>query len=137
MVDATELDYLRTFISKVCTLSTVKHVVENGADINQIVDASKQRILVKQGEEILSISNRYIKRFKILISQPTEVLMMDTIRNLIDCIKDHNLRLAFGSYTYEPTLVFIEFISGNVGSINYKTSRWDNQIILDVTFLTS
>lgn len=137
MVDATELDYIRTFIVNACPLSTVKHVVENGNDINQIADGSFQRILVKRGELISSISNRYIRRFKVLLSQPTELLMMGTIRNLIDCIYKHGLRLAFGSYTYETTLVYIELISCNEGSINNKTGRWDNQIVIDVTFTTS
>jgi len=137
MVDATELDYIRTFIGAVCTLSTVKHVVENGKDISNIIDASFQRILVKQGELMNTSSNRYLKRFKILISQPSEVLLMGEINNLIDGIQKFQKRVGIDGYDYVSTFTWIELISCNEGKINFKTSRWDNQIIIDAKFTTS
>lgn len=134
---ATELDYIRTFISKVCTLSTVKHIVENGENISNIDDASFQRILVKQGELMSTSSNRYLKRFKVLISQPSELLLMGEINNLIDGIQKFQKRLAITDYSYVSTFTWIELVSCNEGKINFKTGRWDNQLILDAKFTTS
>lgn len=137
MADATELDYIRTFIGAVCTGSTVEHVVEHGKKTDSIIDATFQKILVKQGELIETYCNVYIKRFKILLSQPSEILLITTLNNLIDGINKFNKRLTIDSYTKPSTLIHIELVSCNEGSINYKSGKWDNQLILDVKFTTS
>ncbi len=137
MADSTELDYIRTFISKVCTASTVKHIVEHGDNVHNISDDGKQQILVKQGELLETYSNVYVKRFKVLLSQPSETLLITTLNNLIDGINKLNKRLAITSYTKPSVLIHIELISCNEGKFIFKTKRWNNQLILDVKFTTS
>jgi len=135
MADTTELDYIRTFISKVCTSNTVKHIVENGNDINNIL--GKQKILIKHGELLETFSNRYLKRFPILINEPSEVLLITTLNNLIDGIQKLQKRQTISGYTKPSTLVYIKFVTSNRGSINFKTKRWNIQVFLDVEFTTS
>lgn len=129
-----ELDYIRTFIGAVCTGSTVRHIVENGENIHSIVDASHQKILVKQGELLETSSTRYIKRFKVLVSQPSENLLITTISNLIKGIQKFQRRVVITDYTYKATFIWIELVSCNEGKVNFKSGRWDNQIILDAKF---
>jgi len=133
----TQLDDVRTFLLRVCTASTPKHVVEHGNNVHTIIDVTKQKLLVKQGELIGTDNNVYTKRYKILSSQPTEALLTTTINNLIDGINKLNLRQAIASYTRPSTLIWMELVSVNEGKVNFKNSNWDNQIILDVSYTTS
>lgn len=137
MADATELDYIRTFIGAVCTGSTVEHIVEHGEKVTSIIDATFQKILVKQGELIETYCNVYIKRFKVLLSQASEILLITTLNNLIDGIQKLNKRLSITAYTKPSTLIWIDLVSCNEGSYNYKSGNWLNQLILDVKFTTS
>lgn len=137
MVDATELDFIRTFIGAVCTLSTVKHILEHGNNVHSIGDASYQNILVKKGELMSTSSNRYLMRFKVLFSQPSETLMIGEIRNLIDGIQKFQKRVTIDGYTYESTFTWIELVSSNEGKHEFKSGLFDKMLIIDCKFTTS
>jgi len=138
MADATELEFVRTLLGAICTTSTVKHIDEHGGNVHSITDASSQKMLVKQGELINSYSDVYVKRFKVVVTQPTEALLQNTIRSLIDGIRTFQKRDTIATYTYESTFIWIELVSINVGKIHFKAGkRWDNEIIIDCKFTTS
>ncbi len=81
MVDDSELDYLRTFLTYVCPDCTVKHYSEI-RKISAINDT--RRILVFPGELISVDGKFYTKRYKIKISETSEANLMETFNNLID-----------------------------------------------------
>ena len=137
MVDATELDFIRTLLSLICTGSTVKHIIEHGKNVHSIDDITKPKILVKLGELMSTSSNRYLKRFKVLVSSPSEILLITALNNLIDGIQKFQKRLEIADYTYEGTFTWIELVSGNEGKYEYKPPLYDIQLIIDAKFTTS
>lgn len=98
MVDDSKLDYIRTFLGKCHTMATVKHVGEHGPNIDSIVDASYQRILVHPGELIGYDGSFYTERYLVKLSESSEANLTNALNNIIDGINNLNRRVPIGHY---------------------------------------
>jgi len=102
MADDSELDYIRTFLGKVHTVATVKHVGEIGR-LREIADT--QRILVNQGE-LMSIDSFHLisKRYKLEIEETSEANLTIALNNILEGIKKFNYRETITDYTRETSM---------------------------------
>ena len=134
----THLEDIRTFLGKVHTVATAKHVGEHGDVIDKIVDASFQRILVYTGEPISSNFKFYTERYKVGISETSEANLIVAFNNIIDGIEKHNNREAITGWVYAsyPTLCSFEFVYG-MEAEKARTDRWYINIFIDVVWSTS
>ena len=135
----TNLEDIRTFLGKVHTAATVKHVGEHGTKIDSIVDASFQRILVFPGELIGIDEDFYIERYLVQLSETTEANLTTALKNIIDGIVKFNKRAAITSWTYAtyPTLCHMRLANGKQSFKNFSTNRWYKDIYLDIEWSTS
>ncbi len=94
MVDDSELDYLRTFLTYACLNSTVKHFSEV-KKISAINDT--RRILIYPGE-LLSVDGKfYKKRYRVQLSEPSEANLINTFNSLINGIESLSKGITIGS----------------------------------------
>ena len=135
----TNLEDVRTFLGKVHTAATAKHVGEHGTKIDTIVDATFQRILVFPGEIIGQDFNHYTERYLVQLSETSEANLIIALNKIIDGIEDFNTRQAIGGWVYAsyPTLCSINFANGKQSFKNFSTKRWYKDIMLDFTWSTS
>lgn len=133
------MEDIRTFLGKVHIAATAKHVGEHGTDLDSIVDATFQRILVFPGELIGYNGNFYIERYLVQLSETGEATLTTAINNIIIGIKKFNKRAAIGGWVYAsyPTMCHIELANGKQSFKNFSTKRWYKDIMLDFTWSTS
>lgn len=120
------------------TLATVKHFGETSKEIDKIVDASFQRMLVYAGEPIGSNYKFYTERHKVRIAETSEANLIVAFNNIIDGIEKLNARQAITGWVYAsyPTLCSIEFVNG-MEAERARTNRWYRNIFIDVKWSTS
>ena len=135
----THLEDIRTFLGKVHTVATVKHVGEHGTNLDSIVDATFQRILVFPGELIGTNGNFYIERYLVQLSETNETTLTTAINNIFDGIEKFNKRAAIAGWVYASysTMCHIELANGKQSFKNFSTKRWYKDIMLDFTWSTS
>ena len=136
----TSLDDIRTFLGKVHTVATVKHVGEHGTKIDAIVDASFQRILVFPDEPIGQVAEDfYWMRYLVQISETTEAALTTAFNNILIGIKKFNRREAITGWVYAsyPKMCHMKFGFGKQSFKNFNTRRWYKDIFLDIEWSTS
>ena len=134
----THLEDIRTFLGKVHTAATAKHVGEHGTKIDSIVDATFQRILVFPGE-LIGHDLFYTERYLVQLSETSEANLITAFNNIIDGIKKFNRRQAITSWVYAsyPTMCHIRFANGKKAFKNFSTKRWYRDIFIDIEWSTS
>jgi len=131
MVDDSELDHVRTFLGKVHTAATVKHIEEAG-DIIKIVDATFQRMLVYPPEIIGIYSTRVEKRYLVKVSETSEANLTTAINNIQIGIEKANRRETITAWTKPASWCYIKFINSNKAFYNFKNKRYELDIYLDI-----
>lgn len=135
----TNLDDIRTFLGKVHTAATAKHVGEHGTQIDSIVDATYQRILVFPGELLGTDESFYTERYLVQLSESSEANLTTALKNIIDGIIKLNKGQAITGWVYAsyPTLCHIKLSNGKQSFKNFNTNRWYKDIYLDIEWSTS
>ena len=134
----THLDDIRTFLGKVHTVATVKHIGEHSESVDKIADASFQKIKVFAGELIGSRFSLYTERHTVRIAETSEANLIVAFNNILIGIEKHNTRQAITGWVYAsyPTLCYINFVNG-MEAEKFRTNRWYRNIFIDVTWSTS
>lgn len=134
----TDLDCVRTFLMKVHTAATTKHINE-AADITNILDASQQRMHVKQPELVGSDGDDfYWKRYKIEIEESSEANLITALNNIFIGIRKFNKRTAITGFTYASasTMCHMKFVrSDEIVAIENRI--WKCNLWIDVEWSTS
>ena len=129
MVDDSELDYVRTFIGEVMTGYTIKQYSEV-KNISLISDT--QRGLVYPGE-ILTFNDVYfVTRYKLKLSDASEAALTTGLKLLIAGAKLYNSRLT--GPTQVASMTHIRLVSGNQAYEVGNTKRWNQDIMIDITW---
>jgi len=133
----TEMDCIRTFLLAVHTDATTKHFTEQ-RNIEDIVDASGQKMLVRIGEIISRDGDFYWKRYKVQISETGEATLTTAINNIIIGIEKFNRRASIDGFTYAsaPTMCHMKFAYGNIAWEDPVNKRWACDIFIDVEWST-
>lgn len=120
------------------TVATVKHIGEHGNEIDKIVDASFQRMLVFAGVLIGQDINFYTERYLVQLSEINEANLITALNNIIIGIEKHNRRQAITGWTYAsyPTLCHIRLAYGKEVEKS-RTNRWYKDIYIDIEWSTS
>ena len=115
MADDSELDYIRTFLTKILPLTTTKHFSEV-KKISVINDTT--RILVYPGELIGVDGKFYTKRYKVKISETSEAALMATLNTIIENIEKLQRGQTIGQFSagvphdYSATYTFTDDTDG-------------------------
>jgi hypothetical protein len=133
LVDATHLDYIRTFLGKVHTVATVKHFVEQRS-LEEINDTS--RMLIYPGEILGSYSNVVQERYVVKLYEESEALLITAINNIITGCWKLNSRQAITSYTRPAAFIYCEFKFSNKVFVNAENYFWTD-VTIDCKFTTS
>jgi hypothetical protein len=135
LVDATHLDYIRTFLGKVHTTATVKHYVEQRKiGEGDIIDTSS--MLVYPGELVNVHSNTILLRYKVTLFEQSEALMIAAINDIITGCWKLNTRQAITSYTRPAAFIHAEVALSNKPFVTKLNYFWCD-ISLDCKFTTS
>lgn len=134
MVDDSELDYLRTFMMEAHAAATAKSFSEV-KNISLIND--DDRVLVYPGGLISSQFNHFIKRYRVKLSQTSEITLTTILNDIVDGIEKLNKRIAVGSFTKPNTMCNMKLAYGNKPFENPQTKRWDQDIFIDVEWSSS
>ena len=132
MADDSELEYVRTFVGSVMTGYTVKNYSEV-KNISLIADT--QRGLVYPGEILTFNDVYYVTRFKLKLSDATEVALTAGIKLLIAGAKLYNSRQA--GPTQVAAMTHIRLVSANQAYEVGTTKRWNIDIMIDITWSVS
>ena len=129
MADDSELDYIRTFVGEVMTGYTIKQFseVKSLASINDT-----QRGLVYSGEILTFNDVYYVTRYKLKLSDTTELALTAGIKLLIAGAKIYNSRLA--GATQVASMTHINLTSANQAYEDGITKRWNQDIMIDITW---
>jgi hypothetical protein len=129
MADDSELDYIRTFVGEVMTGYTIKQFseVKTIASINDT-----QRGLVYPGEILTFNDVYYVTRYKLKLSDTTELSLTAGIKLLIAGAKKYNSRLA--GVTQVASMTHINLASANQAYEDGITKRWNQDIMFDITW---
>ena len=135
MPDDSELDYVRTFLNCVHTGVTAKQFSEV-KNIAAIADTS--RMLIYPPELLGSDGDDfYWKRFKVAMSETSEITLTTALNNVIIGIRKFNKRTAIGSFTRPATMCHMKLANGNAPFEDPVNKRWDCVIYIDVEWSTS
>ncbi|MFX1371335.1 MAG: hypothetical protein ACFFCE_05700 [Promethearchaeota archaeon] len=137
MADDSELDYIRTFLGKVHTSATVKHISESKSIYSDKYGAGKtHRMLVEPGEVLSADNYRYVKRYKIKLSETNEANLMSAFNNILEGILKFNRRETITDYTRPSVMNYIKLAYSNK-AYEQDDGRWYEDIFLDITWSTS
>lgn len=134
MADDSELDYVRTFLGKIHTAATVKHISETG-NLGNIADT--QRMLLYPPEIIAVYATRVVKRYLVKISETSEANLTTAINNIQIGVEKCNRREAITDFTKPSTWCYCEIANGGKAYTNLKTGRFDQDIWIDVEWATA
>ncbi|MCP4550880.1 MAG: hypothetical protein GY834_02315 [Bacteroidetes bacterium] len=134
MADDSELDYIRTFLLRIHTVTTPKHITEARA-IKLINDTSK--MIVGAPEIMGTYLDIITKRYKVDVYEASEPLLMTAINNIVDGINKLNIREDITSFTRPGILLNGRFISGTIAKESGRTKVWKQQITLEFEWCTS
>ena len=135
----THLDAFRTFLLKIHTAATTKHIGE-ATKIEDVLDASSQRMFVSKPEIMGSDGDDfYWERYKIEIQETSEANFVTVMNNIFIGIRKFNKRTAISGFTYAsaPTMCHMKFVRAEEAIFKKKKSRWDGVIWMDVEWSTS
>lgn len=135
---AAELDEIVTFLTCAHTTASVKDI-SDVRNINRIVDASGERMLVFPGEELGGNENFYTSRYKVKLSENSEVDLMNMKHDIRETCTKHSKRQTIADWTYasHPRVCSIQLINSNKAYEDGKTKRWNQDIFLDVEWSTT
>ena len=129
MPDDSELDYIRTFVGEVMTGYTIKQYSET-KNISLISDT--QRGLVYPGEILTFNDVYYVTRYKLKLSDATELALTAGIKLLIAGAKIYNSRLT--GATQVASMTHINLASANQAYEDGLNKRWNQDIMIDITW---
>lgn len=132
----TQLDCLRTFLLKVHTVATTKHINEISS-LENIVDASFQKMFINHPEMMGVNGNFYTKRYKIEIQETSEANLETSIDNILIGIDKFNKRTAITGFAYgsAPTMCHMKYVNSN--EAEHNKSIWKCEIWLDIKWSTN
>jgi len=134
VVDATHLEFIRTFLGYVHTTATVKHYGEQRKiGEGDIIDTSS--MLVYPGELIGTYSNVTNSRFKVTVYEQSEALMMAALNNIINGCQKLNTRQPIASYTRPAAFIWAEVKFTNKPFVTKNNHFWCD-VTLDCKFTT-
>lgn len=135
---AAELDEIVTFLGLAHTTASVKDYSDI-RNINRIVDASWERMLVFPGEVLGVNENFYTSRYKVKLSEISEVELMNMIHDILETITKHSKRQVITGWVYasHPRVCNIKLINTNRFYEDGKTKRWNCDIYLDIEWSTT
>lgn len=129
MVDDSELDYIRTFLMKVHTATTAKHLEEAG---NLMLINDTQRMLVFPPEALGMSETRITKRYLVKISESSEANLTTALNNIqLGCLKA-NRRETITAWTRPSTWCYVTIANSTKAFLNIKTKRYDIDLFLDI-----
>lgn len=136
MADYTsDLDCVRTFLLKVHTPATTKHIDET-AKITRINDT--QRIMVYQGELMGSNGDDFFwKRYKVVISETSAANLITALNNIFIGIKKFNKRTAITGFTRPATMCHMKYGKSTEAKHKKNTPHWMCELWIDVEWSTS
>ena len=132
MADDSELDYIRTFVGEVMTGYTIKQYSET-RNISLINDT--QRGLIYPGEILTFNDVYYVSRYKLKLSDATEVALTAGIKLLVAGAKKYNRRLT--GPTQVASMTHIRIVSGTKAYEVGTTKKWNIDINIDITWSVS
>ena len=129
MADDSELDYIATFLGKIHTAATVKHIDETGK-ITNIADT--QKMLLYPPEILGAYSTRMMKQYQITIIETSEANLTTALNNIQAGILKCNRRETITDFTKPSTWCYCELARSNKAFFNKKTSKWSQDVYLNV-----
>lgn len=136
-VYTTQMDCVRTWLSKIHTDATVNHADEIG-DIHKILDATNQKMFVNIPEPMGSDGDTsYWKRYKIEIHETSEANLNTAIDNILIGILKFKRRTAVTGFLYAsaPTMHHVKYVNGD--EAEKIRGIWKCNIYIDVEWGTS
>ena len=129
------LDYIAAFTTRIHTVAT-SSTYDITPYIDDIVDATEQKILVYPGEYLGSFGDYYTTRHLVKISETSAVNLKTALNNIQIGIGKLNRREAITSYTRETTLIYCKFAYTNK-PFKITSGKWYIDLYLDFTWTTS
>ena len=129
MADDSELDYLRTFLGKVHTAATVKHLEEAGR-LLEINDTQKMLVFPP---EIIAVNETMItKRYLVKISESSEANLTTALNNIQIGIRKANTWQTITAWTRPSTWCNVFIANSTKAFFNTKTKRYDVDLYIDI-----
>lgn len=132
MVDDSELDYVRTFLLKVHTVATTEHFPMERGKVEEVPDATYQKMLVHPPEIVGFNISRTIKRYKVEISETSEANLTTAIKNIQLGCEKANLWVAITGWTRPSDWCYVSIARSEQVKIIPGNGRAKQTIYLDI-----